>query len=117
MRYEGQKSGKGRAVRQPVTLKACRNLRLCEANQLILHLRARTSAPLTVQHLVDAGFSLKTIGDYVVRIRRGPSSIWYSVVACLGTGASAGVCTGAKDGADGAGSCFDRPRTAAAVQP
>ncbi len=37
-------------------------------------------------------------------------------VACLCIGANAGVCTDARDGANGAGSCSHRSRTAAAVQ-
>ena len=51
-----------------------------------------------------------------VTIRRGPSSGWRENMACLCIGANAGVCTDARDGANGAGSCSDRSRTAAAVQ-
>lgn len=47
----------------------------------------------------------------VVIIRRGPSSAWIEDMASLGTGADTGVCTGARDGADGAGSYTHRPRT------
>ena len=54
---------------------------------------------------------------FMVTVRRGPSSAWLEDMACLGTGADTGVCTGARDGADGAGSYSHRPRTAAPVQP
>ena len=55
-------------------------------------------------------------GTVCVTIRRGPSSAWRDDVACLCIGANAGVCTDTRDGANGADSCSDRSRTAAAVQ-
>jgi hypothetical protein len=87
-------------------------------------LEAKTMRPVNAGALVSAlrgAVCLRSSADRTdhrsrVNIRGGPSSARRGDVACLGFGASAGVCTGAKDGAYGAGSCSYQSRAAAAVE-